>query len=600
MLLKQEQQCFALELLKAEVGNVGRRGRVRSGDVHGCVAAIDDAANQVVTKRRHPLDLGISLSHGLAGRGGHRSNASNVLCAASSAAFLAATVETGHEIGTVSCDQQAHTLWSTKLVGAQRNEICSGAHLGDINPAERLHGVGVEKRRVRGLGNDVGDGLDRLEDAGLVVDRHDRNQPDVVMVEQASKLNEVDNTVEPNRGDDAVQVLDWVEHGMVFGGRTQHGPIAGFSNAENREVVGLGATSREHDVARLGPNCISQHFASLINDSVGFTGHPVSPGRVAEPVAQQRHHGIDRSRAHGRGRRVIQVVSHSLQATGPTGHPEARRQRFGVLAATPRSVPLNSTGPNPEIPFGPPSSDHEFSHSTYGDSFADVYDDWYHDITDAKATATFVAGHCVDGPIVELGVGTGRLVDALIARDLRVIGLDASSAMLSRCQPRPGLSNIRADMAALPFAHHRSLGGAICAFNTLFNLSATAQGQLFATMGSALKPDAALIIEAITGAGLGEGPADSVGISRIDGDQLVLAATRVDAEAQTIVGQHVDITEGGIRLRPWQLRWTTPTQLDELAQRGGLQLAHRVADWSGNEFTDESDRHVSVYRPTAS
>ncbi len=247
-------------------------------------------------------------------------------------------------------------------------------------------------------------------------------------------------------------------------------------------------------------------------------------------------------------------------------------------------------------PFGP---------NTYGDSFADVYDAWYHDISDPIATASFVDQRCGHGPVIELGVGTGRLVDAFLANGRRVIGVDASAPMLARCEPRHGLSLIRADLASLPIAKPDAatggprIGGAICAFNTLFNLdSETKQATLFSDLRSAVHPDGAIVIEAITGAGLGDGPRDSVGISRIEAEQLVLSATRVDAESQTIVGQHVDITEsGGVKLRPWRLRWTTPTQLDAIAKRSGLALAERFADWDEAPFDDESAKHVSVYRP---
>jgi hypothetical protein len=51
-----------------------------------------------------------------------------------------------------------------------------------------------------------------------------------------------------------------------------------------------------------------------------------------------------------------------------------------------------------------------YSDSTYGDAFADVYDDWYPEVTDVAATVARMAelaGH--GGSVLELGVGTGRL-----------------------------------------------------------------------------------------------------------------------------------------------------------------------------------------------
>jgi len=41
-----------------------------------------------------------------------------------------------------------------------------------------------------------------------------------------------------------------------------------------------------------------------------------------------------------------------------------------------------------------------FGPSTYGDGFADVYNDWYGTITDANATAAFVSACRADGPVL--------------------------------------------------------------------------------------------------------------------------------------------------------------------------------------------------------
>lgn len=240
-----------------------------------------------------------------------------------------------------------------------------------------------------------------------------------------------------------------------------------------------------------------------------------------------------------------------------------------------------------------------FGPATYGDGFADVYDEWYGEITDAAATTAFLATRAVDGPVLELGIGSGRLAAPMQEAGLSVIGVDASDAMLARCQlQHPSITTVRADLAHLPV--RGPLGGALCAFNTLFNLpSEAAQQALFNTVASALSPGAPLVIEAITGRNLEAGPASSVGVSQLTVDQLVLSATVLDHEAQTITGQHVEISEaGGVRMRPWLLRWTTPNQLDRLASNAGLVLAERYGGWDGQPFNDDADSHVSVYQPT--
>lgn len=244
-----------------------------------------------------------------------------------------------------------------------------------------------------------------------------------------------------------------------------------------------------------------------------------------------------------------------------------------------------------------------FGPQTYGDSFADVYDQWYGQVTDAQATAAFVSRRALPGPILELGVGTGRLAIPLVERGHDVVGLDASPIMLAKC-PR-SVTPVLADMADLPFTpsipagNNRpatGFGAALCAFNTLFNLpSARAQGRFLNQVAQVLAPGAPLVIEAITGSDLIGSGDSSLGVSRIEPDKLVLSATMVDHTAQTITGQHVDITEEGIKMRPWLLRWTTPSQLDELAQEAGLKLFERYADWTQGSFSTSSELAISVY-----
>jgi hypothetical protein len=43
-------------------------------------------------------------------------------------------------------------------------------------------------------------------------------------------------------------------------------------------------------------------------------------------------------------------------------------------------------------------------------------------------------------------------------------------------------------------------------------------------------------------------------------------------------------------------RYIWPAELDLMGQLAGLSLESRHADWSGTEFTAESEAHVSVYR----
>ena len=80
--------------------------------------------------------------------------------------------------------------------------------------------------------------------------------------------------------------------------------------------------------------------------------------------------------------------------------------------------------------------DDGFRPDTYGEAFAEVYDAWYGQVSDAPAVARYLAGRTGTGPVLELGVGTGRLAQPLVEAGLRVVGLDASAAMLAHCAAR--------------------------------------------------------------------------------------------------------------------------------------------------------------------
>ncbi len=233
----------------------------------------------------------------------------------------------------------------------------------------------------------------------------------------------------------------------------------------------------------------------------------------------------------------------------------------------------------------------------YGRSFADVYDSWYGEVTDADGTARFVAARCHNGGVLELGVGSGRLAVPLAAHGADVIGIDGSAAMLGQCPGGPaanGLSLVQADMRALPL--RGAFGAILIAFNTFFNLADEAeQGRLLVELADQLAPSGVIIIEALDASALLDGPTDSIGARATTGDDLVVTATQLDLAGQTLTGQHLEISDSSVTLRPWRLRWLTPDQLDGLAAKAGLALVERHENWDEAPFTDQSETHISVY-----
>jgi hypothetical protein len=77
----------------------------------------------------------------------------------------------------------------------------------------------------------------------------------------------------------------------------------------------------------------------------------------------------------------------------------------------------------------------------------------------------------------------------------------------------------------------------------------------------------------------------------------VLSISRHDSTSRTADGHLVELTDGGgVRLRPWSIRYSTPAELDAMASAAGLTLESRWADMARSELGPDADRHVSVYR----
>ena len=242
--------------------------------------------------------------------------------------------------------------------------------------------------------------------------------------------------------------------------------------------------------------------------------------------------------------------------------------------------------------------------STYGESFADVYDDWYADVSDASATVRVVRELAGSGSILELGVGTGRLAIPLAESGSPVVGVDASQAMLEILAAKAGeaaIVTVEADMAALDRSSavtaHAPFALAFAAFNTFFNLpSDAAQDACLAGCADVLADGGRLVIEGFVppSAGLSDG---GVSVREVTSDAAVLTVSTHDDAAQLIRGHHIEMRADGNTMRPWLIHYRTPAQLDASTAAAGFVLEQRWADWHRTPFDPaRHDIHVSVYR----
>ena len=142
----------------------------------------------------------------------------------------------------------------------------------------------------------------------------------------------------------------------------------------------------------------------------------------------------------------------------------------------------------------------EYDASTYGDRHADVYDEMHPNPGNVAPgdTAAALAKLAGDGPVLELGIGTGRIALPLTATGVDVHGIDASQAMVDKMLAKPGGADIPVTIGDFSsFALDRQFSLVYVVFNTLFNLrTQDDQVRCFESVAEHLQPGGRFVIEA--------------------------------------------------------------------------------------------------------
>ena len=240
----------------------------------------------------------------------------------------------------------------------------------------------------------------------------------------------------------------------------------------------------------------------------------------------------------------------------------------------------------------------DFDPAAYGRRVADGYDDstrWLGSVEPAVGTlAELAAG----GPVLEFGIGSGRLALPLAARGIAVAGIDGSVEMVDLLRGKPGGADVPVSVG--DFAGTRVEGRfavVLLAFNTVFALpDQQAQVRCFRNAAGHLAPGGRFVVEAwVPDPGAFRG-GRSVQLVTVGEDEVQLQAAELFPAEQFMRVVKVRVTDGGVRLLPATHRYAWPAELDLMAQLAGLEREHRWADWSRTPFGDTSTDHVSVYR----
>ena len=242
----------------------------------------------------------------------------------------------------------------------------------------------------------------------------------------------------------------------------------------------------------------------------------------------------------------------------------------------------------------------DYQASTYGDLWAEVYDEVHHELSDPAHVDPIVdvlvelAG---TGRALELGIGTGRIALPLANRGVEVHGIDFSKAMVEKLHQKPGGAEIPValgDFSDVAVEGKYSL--IFVVFNTFFGLlTQEAQVRCFQNVARHLANRGVFLIEAFVPDATRFNRGQNVSAQSVEIDRCRLSIERHNPVHQIVDSCHLILSKDDVRLMPIKLRYAWPAELDLMARIAGMRLRHRWSNWAGSSFTASSARHISSY-----
>jgi len=211
----------------------------------------------------------------------------------------------------------------------------------------------------------------------------------------------------------------------------------------------------------------------------------------------------------------------------------------------------------------------------------------------------FLARAAGRGPVLEFGIGTGRLAVPLRRRGLRVDGIELSDDMVAALRTHVGPDAVGVTVG--DFASAQGPGGlgtyalVYLVRNTIMNLTTQdEQVACFRNAAAHLAPGGRFVMEVIV-------------------PELRRLPPGTTARAFAMREEHIGVDEFDVATqRSWShhfwfagdgraetfsapFRYVWPAELDLMARLAGLSRRERWADWDEAPFGNDSRTHVSVW-----
>jgi SAM-dependent methyltransferase len=230
------------------------------------------------------------------------------------------------------------------------------------------------------------------------------------------------------------------------------------------------------------------------------------------------------------------------------------------------------------------------------DAIAELYDPWSASVVEDVGFYLHEARRS-GGPVVELGVGTGRIAIPIAAEGIRVIGVDSSRGMLEVCARRAALAGVDVDLRLgdlrePPVREHVPL--VICPFRSLLHMHTDDDRRgVLAAVRELLQPDGRFVFDVFTPG------ADDIAQTNgrwLEREPGIYELARWDEVERTLT-LTVRGPEGETTMA---LAWLAPGEWGALLEDAGFEVEACFGWFDRTPYDDGGDDSVWIARkPTA-
>jgi len=238
----------------------------------------------------------------------------------------------------------------------------------------------------------------------------------------------------------------------------------------------------------------------------------------------------------------------------------------------------------------------------YGEAVGDEYDSLYPGVeSETEAAlhmlATLASKHRSE-PILEFGIGTGRLARGLQQMGFRVAGIDGSERMIARLRGKPGGERIDVVLGDYRDANvPGDFGLVILALNGIFDpRGRQAQLDIFRNAARHLIPGGYFVVESWVMSDSQRSGSWSVVPRYVGHEHVELQLARYDIATNSIHRTLVHLRPQGLEFVDVVDTYAAPGELDIMAEVTGFDRIARYGGWSEAVFTATTTNQVSIYQ----